>query len=105
MLVVAACSPARRPQKVGAQPSWRMRPSANVPVGPVTFAPSSQPVTRYNEPVRTPTSSELGDATVAAVREAAMRAGTAVPIADERLFRACAELAEVVPEEGIISYS
>ncbi len=40
-----------------------------------------------------------------AVKDAAIKAGTKVPIADARLFRACEELAEVVPEEGIISYS
>jgi uncharacterized protein YkwD len=105
-VLVAACS-GQGPQKVGAQPSWRTGKKADKPsvLGPVTFAPSSEPAARYNEPVLPPPPSELGDATVAAVREAALKAGTAIPVADARLFRACAELAEVVPEEGIISYS
>ena len=103
-LALLACS-GRGPQKVGAQPSWRGSVRANPPAGPVTFAPSSQPAVRYNEPVEAPPNSQLGDATIAAVREAAAKAGTVIPIADARLFRACAELAEVVPEEGIISYN
>jgi uncharacterized protein YkwD len=107
-LVLVACS-GRGPQKVGSQPSWRggatNTSKAAEPAKPVTFAPSSQPAARYNEPVTAPPKSALGDATVAAVREAAKKAGTTVPTADARLFRACAELAEIVPEEGIISYS
>ena len=26
------------------------------------------------------------------------------PVADARLFRACAELAQIVPEEGVVGY-
>ncbi len=106
-LVVSACS-GRGPQKVGTQPSWRAgsgAPRVPMPTGPVTFAPSSQPATRYNEPLQAPPRTALGDATIAAVREAAQRAGTQVPVPDARLFRACAELAEIVPEEGVIAYS
>ncbi len=104
LAALAACS-GRGPQKVGTQPSWRNGSgSPHVPMA-VTFAPSSQPATRYNEPLQAPPRSALGDATIAAVREAAVKAGTAVPVPDARLFRACAELAEIVPEEGIISYS
>jgi uncharacterized protein YkwD len=107
-LLVLACS-GRGPQKVGAQPSWRNGSGAAkgvaAPTGPVTFAPSSQPAARYNEPITAPPRSALGDATIAAVRDAAKKAGTTIPAADARLFRACAELAEIVPEEGIISYS
>jgi uncharacterized protein YkwD len=103
-LALAACS-GRGPQKLGTQPSWRGNARVEAPAGPVTFAPSSQPAARYNEPVQSPAASVLGDATIAAVTEAATKAGTAVPVPDARLFRACAELAEVVPEEGIISYS
>lgn len=75
------------------------------PAGPVTFAPTSEPATRYNEPVRSPPRTALGDAAIAAVRQAAMQAGIVAPTPDARLFRACVELAEVVPEEGIIGYS
>lgn len=106
VLVLAACSGG--PQKVGAQPSWRNGGSGaprTTPAGPVTFKPSSEPVARYNEPVRTPARSALGDATIAAVRDAAVKAGLPAPIPDARLFEACAELSEIVPEEGIISYS
>ncbi len=107
--MLAACS-GRGPQKVGAQPSWRTGSDSGTvrvptPTGPVTFAPSSQPVSRYNEPLQAPPKTTLGDATIAAVKEAAQKAGTQVPVPDARLFRACAELAEIVPEEGVIAYS
>lgn len=103
--LVAACS-GRGTARVGSSPSWRgaAKPTTAPVLGPVTFAPSSQPATRYNEPVQAPVRTALGDATVAALREAAVKAGLPVPTADARLFRACTELAEVVPEEGIISY-
>lgn len=103
-LVAAACS-GRGPQSVGSQPSWRAKAQVSGPPQPVTFAPSSEAAVRYNERVVAPPSSALGDAIVAAVQEAAVRAKTPVPVADARLFRACAELAHVVPEEGIIAYS
>ena len=105
-LLISACS-GRGPQKVGTQPSWRTGGATHVPTptGPVTFAPSSQPATRYNEPLQAPPKTALGDATIAAVRAAAIKAGTQVPVPDARLFRACAELAEIVPEEGVIAYS
>lgn len=108
LIVVAACS-GKGPQRVGAQPSWRSSENGKPPVAaplmaPVTFAPAGAAARRYNEPVVPPPPSALGDATVAAVREAAQRAGTHIPVPDARLFRACAELAEVVPEEGIVSY-
>lgn len=109
LLVLVACS--GRPQALDTkQPSWRgssdpSAPRIEQPAKPVTFAPSGQPAARYNERVVAPPRSALGDAVVLAVKEEAARAGTQVPIADARLFRACAELAEVVPEEGIIAYS
>ena len=105
LLLVAGC-PKNGPQQVGAQPSWRggtAKPSQKI--GPVTFAPAADPAQRYNEPLQAPPKTVLGDAVVAAVRDAAAAAGTTIPIADARLFRACAELAEVVPEEGVIGYS
>jgi uncharacterized protein YkwD len=111
-LLAAACPP-KSPQSVGQQPSWRDgngsagpgSASPAKPIGPVTFAPSSEPAERYNEPLKNPPKSALGDAVMAALKTAAQQAGTTVPIADARLFRACAELAEVVPEEGVIGYS
>ncbi|MGN6108447.1 MAG: CAP domain-containing protein, partial [Kofleriaceae bacterium] len=108
LVAVVACS-GRGPQAIGSQPSWRGHGSGSASIasgpGPVTFAPSGRAAARYNEPVQAPPSSPLGDAVVLAVKDAAARAGTATPVADARLFRACAELAEVVPEEGIIQYS
>jgi uncharacterized protein YkwD len=103
-LVVAACS-GRGPQSVGSQPSWRGKTQVSGPPRPVVFAPSTAPAVRYNEPFGPPPSSKLGDAIVTAVRDAAQEARLPVPVADARLFRACAELAQIVPEEGVISYS
>lgn len=102
--VLLACSTGTK--RVGTQPSWRggnAKPTSAV--ARVTFAPTTEPAIRYNEPLRAPPSTPLGDAAIAAVREAAAKAGLPPPAADARLFRACAELAEVVPEEGIIGYS
>ncbi|NVB82236.1 MAG: hypothetical protein HOV81_27900 [Kofleriaceae bacterium] len=101
-----ACSSGTK--RVGSQPSWRggKAPVAatSAAVVKTTFAPTSEPATRYNEPLQPPPSSPLGDAVIAAVREAAAKAGVPAPAADARLFRACAELAEVVPEDGIAGY-
>ncbi|MDQ3368159.1 MAG: CAP domain-containing protein [Myxococcota bacterium] len=112
--LTVACS-GRGPQPVGAQPSWRGGAAdsgggnggggGELVQRPVTFAPAGPPVTRYNEPLQAAPKSALGDAVIVAVQTAARAAGTHVPIADARLFRACAELAEVVPEEGTIPYS
>ena len=101
-IVLAACS--GPPQKVGTQPSWR-KPGEPKPVGPVTFAPTSEPAPRYNEPLQPPPHTPLGDAVIAAVTAAATQAKVPVPAADARLFRACAELAQIVPEEGVVGYS
>jgi uncharacterized protein YkwD len=103
-LVAAACS-GTGPRPVGSQPSWRAAPPVSTVPAPVRFAPSSEPARHYNEPAARPPPSALGDATIAAVRDAAQRLGAPVPVADARLFRACAELAAVVPEEGIIPYT
>lgn len=112
-LFATACPP--KPQTVGNQPSWREgsnqvsgaagSASSVKQLKPVTFAPSSEPAARYNEPLQAPPKTALGDAVMSALKIAAQQAGTTVPIADARLFRACAELAEVVPEEGVIGYS
>lgn len=105
-LVSGACSAG--PQQIGAQPSWRGGggdPPAAVATGPVTFAPASAAVERYNEPVGAPPSTPLNDAVIAAVRAAATTAGAPAPVADARLFRACSELAAIVPEGGVVSYA
>ena len=106
VMALAACSGAS-PQRVGTQPSWRHGSTA-APVGPVTFAPASEPAMRYNEPLQAPAHTPLGDAVLVAVRTAAAAAAQAklpMPAADARLSRACAELAEIVPEEGVVGYS
>ncbi|MGE0548034.1 MAG: CAP domain-containing protein [Kofleriaceae bacterium] len=114
---IAACSGAG-PERVGNQPSWRtvevstaprVGSAAAPPVGSaapasVTFAPVSEPATRYNEPLQAPPHTAFRDAAIAAVKQAAAKAGVAAPAADARLFRACDELAEVVPDDGIISF-
>jgi uncharacterized protein YkwD len=71
----------------------------------VTFAPATQAVVNYNERVTAPPSSPLNDAVLTAVRATAAQSSIPTPVADGRLFAACQELAEVVPEEGIVSYS
>jgi uncharacterized protein YkwD len=103
LIVLGACS-GRGPQRVGAQPSWRGGTHTNQVAGPVTFAPASEPVMRYNEPPQAAPHTALGHAVTAAVKDAATRAGLHAPVPDARLFRACTELAEVVPDEGLTGY-
>jgi uncharacterized protein YkwD len=104
MIGLAGCS-GMGPQRIGVEPSWRGRGPRTSVAGPVTFAPTTEAAARYNDPLRLAPHSPLGDAVTAAVTEAATRAGLRVPAPDARLFRACAELAEVVPEEGIPGYA
>ena len=74
-------------------------------VGAVTFAPTSEPATRYNEPLQAPPHTRLGDAVFGAVQAAAVQARAPMPAADARLSRACAELAQIVPEGSVVGYS
>lgn len=105
-LLIAGCPSGGGPQQVGSQPSWRgSGVTTGTVIAPVKFAPTTEPAQRYNEALQAPPRTPLGDAVTAAVKDAAQRAGTNIPIADARLFRTCAELAEVVPEEGVIGYS
>ncbi|MGN6109293.1 MAG: CAP domain-containing protein [Kofleriaceae bacterium] len=102
LAVLAACSGA--PRQVGSEPSWRQA-AAPARVDPATvFAPTDPPALRYAEPAQAPPSSPLGDAVLASARSAAVAAKQPAPIADARLFRACAELAQVVPEQGVVGY-
>lgn len=109
MLVVAVVGCGSTPKPVGTQPSWRSSGSSvasrESPPAGIVFAPRGAAVERYNEPLQAPASSPLGNAVAAAVAEAATRARVPVPAADARLFRACADLAQIVPEEGVVSYS
>jgi uncharacterized protein YkwD len=105
LVLVTGC-PGSGPQKLGTQPSWRNAPEAAkpaaAPAAPLTLAPTTPAAQRYNEPFQAAPSTPLGDAVVAAVRDAAGRAGVAAPVADARLFRACEELAAIVPDDGVI---
>jgi uncharacterized protein YkwD len=109
-LALAACS-GDWPQRVGAQPSWRgATPAttagrARAAVGPIRFAPAGNGATRYNDSVAEPPATALEAAALAAVGQAATRAGLPVPVRDARLSRACSQLAEVVPEQGVVGYS
>jgi uncharacterized protein YkwD len=110
-LTLAACPPGG-PQKVGQQPSWRegdgsgSAPAPQVAVvAPVVFAPTTDAAQRYNEPVVAPPHSPLGDAVVKMVTDAAAHNHLPPPVADARLFRACEELASVVPDDGLLGYS
>ena len=58
----------------------------------------------YNRVARVAKPTRLGEAAIKAVTEAARKAGLEPPFADERLFRACEELAQIVPEEGVVAY-
>lgn len=106
LAAIAACGGG--PQPLGTQPSWRDagKPATNRnAIGAVTvYTPTGQAADRYNEPLQAPPRSALGDIALDAVTAAASRAGLPVPAADARLFRACAELARVVPEEGVVGY-
>lgn len=111
VLIVAVTACSGGPRKVGGQPSWRqgtqLRGSATMttPGGSVVFAPPSKPSETYGEAPTTPASTPLGDAVTAAVATAAQQLGIAAPVPDGRLFTAAEELAEVVPDEGVIEYS
>lgn len=114
-LIAAAAGCGGGVQRVGSQPSWRAHGSdagdtaepaaASMPTAPraMTFTPTSEPAARYNEPsTAPPPSSPLADAVLAAVRDAAAASKLPAPVADARLFRACAELADLVPDDGAL---
>lgn len=110
-LVLVACGPG--PTKVGGQPRWRKVETSGTLVagskqvdGPITFSPTSVASVQYNDPpFEKAPSSPLGDAIVAAVDEAAGELAVDPPIADGRLFAAADEIAEVVPDEGVVPYA
>jgi uncharacterized protein YkwD len=66
----------------------------------VTFAPTGTAALRYADASQPVPSTPLGEAVAAVTRDEAVRAGLRAPIADPRLFRACADLAEMVPPAG-----
>lgn len=93
LLVVCAC---------GSQTTGNTQRPLQTPA-PMTL-PSGGAL-RYNEPEVTPPASAPGGAFDAALRDAAASAHVPVPVWDPQLSRACADLASVVPEEGVIPYS
>jgi uncharacterized protein YkwD len=103
--LLGACAAAPRPAP-DAPGSLPFVPSAELveplddSAGSVPFAPSGEPAERYNGPPPAIPRTAFGDAVAAAVRDEAARAGLAVPRPDGRLFRACTDLAELVPEPG-----
>jgi uncharacterized protein YkwD len=109
-LVLVACGPGQ--SRVGGQPRWRKVESSGTEVagsghlaGPITFSPTSAASARYNDPPFEPApSSPLGDAVTEAVDLAAAELGVDPPLADGRLFAAADEIAEVVPDEGVVPY-
>ena len=103
LLACGACGPG--PQRVGEAPSWRApQPLTTTAAAPAVFAPEAPAVAMYNRPGAAAPSTRLGDAVVKAVKDAAQVAGIDAPFADARLFRACEELAQIVPEQGVVAY-
>jgi uncharacterized protein YkwD len=106
LMGLGACS-GQGSQRNGALPSFQPPTQRTTPppavAGPIRLAPVSDPVARYNEPQPLVSHTSLGDAMAAALGDAAARAGLPVPLPDSRLFQACADLAEIVPEEQGIS--
>ena len=102
--MLAACSAA--PHAVGSEPSWRRSSPAPAATAadPAPLAPAGEPAQSYNEPTQPPPHTPLGDAVIAAIADAAQRAHVAPPVPDAQLFRACAELAGIVPQTGLIDY-
>src|SRR5436190_10553957 len=83
-LTSTACSGGSK--RVGGTPSWRSGKDSKTktPPGPITFAPKTEAVARYNEPVQAPPKSALGDAVVAAVKDTAAKQNLPLPTADAR---------------------
>lgn len=100
-LAVSGCTPA----KSTSGPSWRKGGSKAAAPQRIVFAPSSAPVSRYNDPpVRPAPSSPMGDAIVAKIESLSTELGKPAPVADGRLFAAASDLAAVTPEAGTVAY-
>jgi uncharacterized protein YkwD len=69
---------------------------------PITFAPAGRAAARYNDAPPDDPPTPLGNAVAAAIRAAALHTGLAAPRPDARLFRACADLAALVPEHRLV---
>lgn len=111
VVVVAACG-GGGPRRVGGQPSWRKQGGGSgsgsaqvLSTEPIELAPATPAVRAYNDPPRRPApSSPVGDAVAAEVAALAGAAALPLPIADGRLYAAAAEIASVVPSEGVVPY-
>lgn len=68
------------------------------------FAPTTPAATHYNAPSAPAPQTSLGAAMAAAIAKTPRDSGVALPLPDARLFRACQELAQLVPEEGVVPY-
>ncbi len=76
------------------------------PGEPIVLTPESRSAAMYNPRELGPVpESELSDAILGAVVDAAAGAGHAAPIADPRLFAVAADLAPVATEDGPIPYA
>jgi uncharacterized protein YkwD len=69
---------------------------------PEVFAPKSDPAASYAEPIEAPPQTPFNMSVTAAMQTTAQRVGRPAPMPDARLFRAGAELAEIVPEQGVL---
>jgi uncharacterized protein YkwD len=88
----------------GGNPSWR-RDKAPRPARTITFAPSGDPATSYNDPpIAEAPSSRFGDELVLAVTETATAAGRAAPLPDGRLFALAGDLARLIADEPVPPY-
>jgi uncharacterized protein YkwD len=104
--LLGACAGAplpRAPSSLPALPTPSSAPPAALAAedsaGSATFAPSGKPATHYNDAPSPIPPTPFDDAVVAVIREAAWQAGRSpVPVADPRLFAACEEVAELIPE-------
>ncbi len=108
--LATSCGDGQR--RIGGQPRWRKIAAAEVAGAghvrgaPITFEPTAAGAASYNDPpLATPTSSPLGDAIAAAVDAAAQGMSIDPPLPDGRLFDAASDIAEVVPDEGVVPYT
>ncbi|MBK9037434.1 MAG: hypothetical protein IPL61_40355 [Myxococcales bacterium] len=107
-LLAVACSGG--PRKVGGQPSWRASPGEDATAASpaatpeaLRLAPASAGAAAYNDPPRSPApASPLGDAIAAEI--AALAPPSATPLADGRMYGAAADLAAIIPSEGVMPY-
>jgi len=116
LALIAACSSGTT--RVGGQPSWRQGhggddaldepPSSTrsvtvAPVVQVKLVPSAVAAAAYNDrPRALAPSSPVGDAIAREIL--ALAPAVATPVADGRMYRAAADLAKVVPSQGVLPY-